>query len=415
MSFPRVKNDKGVMLVMALALLGILWFMVLGFARSSVQSLRLANANLASERALHAAEAGLMVTLKNLKADPKYRPPKTTVKLVNSASTYQVFYLEGSAAPVKLPTDAIYLLSKGIDRSGLFREVGVVIKLGTSSQSLLNFSIFTNSMSVDGGSHIDSYDSEVGINVIGDKATVGTNSTKAGSITMGAGTTIRGEIKVGPGGVTGLARPSQPTLNSLNTVWKNWNAWSGNESTMDQPQEYPPVESQAAGTSNLSVGWQGADVKPGAYRDLQVNGGGEVRLSGGTYVFNSIKLTGGAKIAVSGNQPVVIYVKDQFDMSGGTVHNTSERARNLVVMLDKGAEAKLTGGARAFMVVYGPEALINMSGGTHLYGALVANQVNMTGGARIHYDENLAKNPPGVLGGGGASGKGLSILSWQQL
>lgn len=414
MSFPRIRQNRGVMLVMALALLGVLWFMVLGFARSSIQSLRLANVNLASERALHAAEAGLVVTLKNLKADPKYRPPKTSVKLMNSASTYQVFYLEGSAAPVKLPTDAIYLLSKGIDRSGLYREVGVVIKLGGTSQSLLNFAVFSSSLSLNGGSSIDSYDSKVGPNVIGDKASVGTNSTKPGSIEMAAGTSIRGEIQVGPGGVVGDARPSRPTTKTENTVWKNWNAWSGAESTMAQVQEYPPVEALAAGKVDLDVKWNGKDVEPGAYGELKANGGGEVRLTGGTYVFESIKLNGGAKLTIVGDQPVTIYVKDELDMSNGTVYNSSETPRNLIFMLEKGAEAKLTGGAKAFMVVYGPEAEISMSGGTHLYGAVVADEISMTGGARIHYDEDLARTPPGVLGGGSSS-KGLSVLSWQHL
>ena len=70
----RRLEEQGVMLVMALVLLTILWFMVLGFANSSTHELRLATANLASERALAAAESGLVVTLQQLKKDSKYRP-----------------------------------------------------------------------------------------------------------------------------------------------------------------------------------------------------------------------------------------------------------------------------------------------------------------------------------------------------
>ena len=183
---------------------------------------------------------------------------------------------------------------------------------------------------------------------------------------------------------------------------------------MDQPQEYPAVEMPAVGNQDVKVNWKGADVAPGSYKELSANGGGEVRLTGGTYVFESIKLTGGAKLRVSGDSPTVIYVKNDLDMSGGTVYNTSERARNLLFMMAKGADAKLTGGAKAYMTVYGPEATINMSGGTALYGAVVANDIKMNGGARLYYDVDLAKNPPSVLSGG-SSGGSFQVLSWQQL
>lgn len=405
-------EDQGVMLVMALVLLTVLWFMVLGFANSSIHELRLATANLASERALAAAESGLVVTLQQLKKDSKYRPDGKYTRLKNSPEEYLVEVLEGSKSPVKLPENSVYLRSYGRDRSGWVRRAAVVVQLGGKKQSLLSFAIFTSTLDLNGGSTIESYNSEgSGGN---DQATVGTNSEKRGSIELAAGTYIRGEIKVGPNGKAGEARPSWPTKNSDNTVWKNWNAWSLAESTMDQPQEYPAVDMPAVGNQDVKVNWKGADVAPGSYKELSANGGGEVRLTGGTYVFESIKLTGGAKLRVSGDTPTVIYVKDDLDMSGGTVYNTSERARNLLFMMAKGAEAKLTGGAKAYMTVYGPEATINMSGGTALYGAVVAKDIKMNGGARLYYDVDLAKNPPSVLSGG-SSGGSFQVLSWQQL
>ena len=170
----------------------------------------------------------------------------------------------------------------------------------------------------------------------------------------------------------------------------------------------------AVGSEKIKVTWKGADVAPGSYGELSASGGGEVRLTGGTYVFDSIKLTGGSRLKVSGDTPTIIYVKSDLDMSGGTVYNTSERARNLLFMMGAGSEAKLTGGAKAYMTVYGPQATIDMSGGTFLYGAVVANDIKLNGGARLIYDVNLAKNPPSVLSGG-SSGGGFSVLSWQQL
>ncbi|MFA7482319.1 MAG: collagen-binding domain-containing protein [Vulcanimicrobiota bacterium] len=408
----RQTSERGVMLIMALGLLTILWFMVLGFARSSSHELRLATASLATERSLAAAESGLVIALQHLKEDPEYRGDNKYTRLQYSQEEYFVEVLEGNKSPVPLPENTVFVRSYGKDRSGRIRQAAVVVQLGQGQESLLSFAVFASSLDINGGSAIESYDSEGSGST--DQATVGTNSTGPGAINLAAGTYIRGEIKVGETGIPGEAKPRNPTTDSKNTVWKNWNAWSLAESRLDQAQEYPPVDFPSIGSTKVKVDWSGVNLAPGAYSDLSASGGGEVRLSGGTYVFNSLKLTGGAKLSVPGDKPVVIYVKKDLDLSGGTVNNTSERARNLLFMMNKNSLAKLTGGARAYMTVYGPEASVEMSGGTRLYGAVVADDIRLNGGARIVYDVDLARNPPDVLSGGSTGGS-FNILSWQQL
>lgn len=402
------------MLLMALVLLGVLWFLVLGFANSSFQSLRLASGALSAERAINAAESGILVTLQELSQDPKYRPPQSFQRLQNSPEMFSVKLLEGRYAPVTLPEGSVYLLSTGRERTGRERQVGAVVKLGKSSESLLSFSVFTSTLDLNGGSSILSFDSKTGLPST-ESATLGTNSEKPGAIEMGAGTWIQGYIKVGPKGTPGEARPRTPTTKSDNTVWKNWSAWSMEESRLDQRMDFPPVDAPAAGKEDFKVNWKGADIPPGAYGELKASGGGEVRLQGGTYVFDSIQLTGGSKLSLSGDKPTVIYIKKDLDMSNGTVYNTSRKPRNLLFMMDKGSDAKLTGGAQAYMVVYGPEADVKMTGGTNLYGALVAKELKMTGGARLHYDIDLKNNPPSALAGGSSSSGGISVVSWQRL
>lgn len=402
------------MLVMAIVLIGILWFLVLGFANSSLQSLRLASRALASERATNAAESGLLVTLQELSQDPDYRPPKSFQRMQNSSEKYMVRILEGRYSPVRLPEGTVYVLSTGQERNGGQRQVGAVVKLGKAKESLLNFSVFTSSLDLNGGSSIDSFDSRTGQSSR-ESATLGTNSESPGSIRMGSGTWVRGEIKVGPKGKPGQARPNRPNFRSDDTVWKNWSAWSLEESTLEERVDYPAVDSPASGKKDFKINWKGAEIAPGSYGDLRASGGGQVQLRGGTYVFDSIKLTGGARISLSDDKPTVIYVKKKLDMSNGTVYNTSRKPRNLLFMMDRKSKAKLTGGAKAYMVVYGPEASITMSGGTNLYGALVAKEIKMTGGARLHYDVDLKNNPPAVLSGGSSSQGGVSVVSWQRL
>ncbi|MGE0488641.1 MAG: hypothetical protein AB7S38_05470 [Vulcanimicrobiota bacterium] len=404
---------RAAMLIVALSLIGVLWFLVIGFAHHSSQAVRLARAGLASERALWAAEAGIRQTLEGLTKDVSYRPKSGYTAMAHTGESYKVQVFTSLNSPIKLSTSGLYVLSTGRDRSGLERRVAVVVTISQGS-SPVSFSVFANHLDMSGGCSMDSFNSTVGSYPRGSEATVATNATKAASIELSGGSYIQGRIQVGPGGVTGEARPSKPTKNTNNVVWKDWSCWSLDESNLDKPIELPAVSSPSAGSTDLKVNYKGADVAPGSYAELQASGGGEVRLKGGVYVFKSIKLTGGAKLSFTGtSEPAVVYITESLDMSNGVFYNTSLRPKNLVFMLAKGAEAKLTGGAQAYAIVYGPEANLDLTGGTDLYGALVGNDVKLRGGSRVHYDVDLAKNPPAVFGQTGSGG--MSVQSWQRL
>ncbi|MCA9794359.1 MAG: hypothetical protein KC910_21275 [Candidatus Eremiobacteraeota bacterium] len=404
---------RAAMLIVALALIGVLWFLVIGFASHSSQAVRLARAGLASERALWAAEAGIRQTLDGLGKDVSYRPKSGYVRMAHTTESYKVQVFTPLNSPIKLSQSSLYVLATGRDRSGLERRVAVVVTLSQGS-SPVSFSVFANHLDMSGGCYMDSFNSTVGPSPKGSEATVATNSIKPASIELSGGSYIQGRIQVGPGGVTGEARPSRPTKNTDNVVWKDWSCWSLEESSLDKPIELPAVESPTPGKEDIKVNYKGADIAPGSYAELQASGGGEVRLKGGVYVFKSLKLTGGAKLSFTGSsEPAVVYITDSLDMSNGVFYNTSLRPKNLVFMMAKGSEAKITGGAQAYAIVYGPEANLDLKGGTDLYGALVGNEVVLRGGAHVHYDVDLAKNPPPVFGQ--TSSGGLSVQSWQRL
>jgi hypothetical protein len=404
------------MLLLTLGLFAVLWFVVLGFANSSVQSLRQAQHRVSAERAQWTAEAGLKLALQALAKDATYSPKDAWVAMANNKDdAYKVEIFSEKKSPVLIPTGCVYVLSTGKAAQGMEHKVAAVVKLGGAKKSLLNFSVFANSLSLSGGCKIDSFDSTIGPQVKTSLANVATNSIVAGAISLSGGSWVQGTIQVGVGGKTGPAKPSTPTSKTTNVVWKDWNCWSLAESAMTSPLEFPPVAAPAAGTTNVRVDWRGNDLKPGSYRDLQASGGGEVRLSGGTYVFRSLKLTGGARLSFIGTEPVTVYVITDLDLTGGTLYNTSQQPKNMTFMLAKDAQAKMNGGAQAYAVVYGPEADFTLSGGTDLYGAIVGRTVDLKGGASIHYDTDLAKTPPQVLASGGSSAGGTTVVSWQRL
>lgn len=407
------------MIIMALGLLTALWFIVLGFANFSVHSLRLVQSELASERAQWAADAGLRLAVQAVLKDSAYVPSTSWVKMAHTPSTYKVELFTQTKSPVTIPSGCVYLRSTGKDKSGKTHKAAAVIKLGVkTTQSLLNFSVFANSLTLNGGCKIDSFDSTVSALLRGTAANVATNSVTAGAIKLLGGSYIAGAMQVGVGGKVGTAKPLTPTTNSTNVIWKDWSCFStGTESAMTSSLDFPKVSAPAAGTTNVNVNYAGADVKAGSYGALTASGGGEVRLSGGTYVFSSITLTGGAKLAFKGTaaNPCVVYITKTLDLSGGTMYNTSLQPRNMTFMLAKDAQAKMTGGAQAFAVVYGPEADFTLQGGTDLYGAIVGRTVTVQNGASIHYDVDLIKTPPAVLSTTSGSTSASAIVSYQRL
>jgi hypothetical protein len=416
------RQDRGVMLILAMLLMAILWFAVLSFSSASLHSLRMSSAYLGSERASAAADAGMTYTLHQLRKDPEYRPPASARELTRTTDTFRVEMFDFRKAPTPIPTDSFFVRSTGMSRDGRTKQVTAVIRFGTESVSLLDYAIFSNDLDISGGSNVRVYDSTGTAGDLTGKADLATNATKKGTIRLDSGVSVDGVVWVGPGGETKDTpkNPWSPTWGTDNVVWKNWNASTKGETPLNKEVEYPPLVVPEAGDEKIKVDWRGSDIKPGSYRELQVDGGGVARLSGGTYVFDMIKLGGGAKLNVVGDEPVYVYVKKRLDLNNGSFSNASKNARNLVFLVEDKAKVEIAGGTAAYAVIYGPGADVKISGGNTVYGAIVADKVNIEGGSQFYYDLGLKIKPPtipgvGSGGGSGGSGGGLEVLGRQRI
>ncbi len=408
------------MLVLTMILLALLWFAVLSFSNASFHSLRLASAYLESEQAITAAESGLEYTLQLLRENPEYRPTKRSVTMNNPNQSFRVEMLDYNASPIAIPQDCYYLESVGTTRSGKSKTATAVIQLGQKKSGLFDYAIFSSELDLKGGSNITAFDSSGKILDLTATATIGTNNTKKGSIRLDSGVRVDGIIKVGPGGETKDTpkNPWLPTWGTENVVWKNWSAWTAGEETLEKEVTYDPIVAPEAGDEKLKVGWKGADVEPGRYRELQVSGGGQARLSGGTYVFDSIKLGGGGRIVVTGEEPVYVYIKKKLDLSNGSLFNMGKVAGNLIFLIEDKGNVDISGGTAAFATFYGPGSNVKISGGNVVYGTIVAESVKIEGGSQFLYDLALRDNPPsipGVSSGGGSSSGGVTVLGWQRI
>lgn len=412
-------SDKGVMLVLTLGLLGILWFLVLGSATYSVNSMRASRGGLASEQSLWAAESGAAYGVALLNDDPDSKAPSKAIKLEKSNASFTLKFLTGKEAPVSLPDQAIYVESVGQSLGGPQRKVAVVVLPSKSEGSLFSYSVFANQIDLSGNSLLASFNSNG--RSTGDKGNAGTNSNGKGSIRLSGSSTIKGRVDVGPKGETKDSPQFwwQPSWGNENVVWKHYNTETLGESNLEQPVDFPSVESPASGREDFKVNYQGLDLKPGSYDKLRASGGGELRLYGGTYVFDDLDFSGGSSLSVVGNEQVTIYVNKSLDVSGNVFLNRSKIAKNLVFVLDKKASIKIQGGSTVFATIYAPESKTKISGNSSLYGAIVADDIDISGSSQVYYDEDLLKNSPsikGIEGGtGGSSGPGgLTILSSQR-
>jgi len=111
-------------------------------------------------------------------------------------------------------------------------------------------------------------------------------------------------------------------------------------------------------------------------------------LAPGTYVFDSIKLAGGATIRVTG--PTTIYVKGDIAAGGGAITNVTQDPHNLTIM-SLGENVKVSGGAGFYGSIVAPDATVVLGGTSDYYGAVIGQTVEMGGDFVFHVDESLVE------------------------
>jgi hypothetical protein len=178
-----------------------------------------------------------------------------------------------------------------------------------------------------------------------------------GPITLsGAGTAIRGDV------LSGLASPNSP-LPALTA---------------------PAVA--ACSPYSSAAGLSGTYTYSAATGDLSVSGNKTVTLANGTYCFNSITISGNAKLMVNG--PVVIKLTGRLNASGGGLVNLTNNATNLQISSSFAGSAgvSLSGGANAYLTLYAPATGVVLAGGTQIEGLILGKSITVSGGSAIHQD-----------------------------
>ncbi len=122
-------------------------------------------------------------------------------------------------------------------------------------------------------------------------------------------------------------------------------------------------------------------------------GPADLVLNAGTYHFNSLSISGNARISTNGKVIIKIAGVDTtspLSLTGNSIVSASFNPSDLQIIYSGTGNIVLTGGSQTAAIIYAPNASVTLTGNGALYGSVVAGQLSVTGGGDILYDTNLA-------------------------
>jgi len=237
---------------------------------------------------------------------------------------------------------------------------------------------------------------------------VGTN----GNLTEGGGSVVNGTLSTPRSGVGNC------TNGAVDALTQNGNAQvtgglvqlpqAVSYQTPDPPNPPPPTGNQniTGSTVCAGAGFVAANCtgpagtltldpagSPLYAADLKLTGGAILKLKAGTYNFNSISLQGNSQIIIESG-PVIMNVKGAsqntpIDFSGGSISNPTYVPKLFQILYAGTDTVKVSGGAATALMVFAPNAAVQLTGGSGVYGSVLGKTIADTGGTAIHYDRDL--------------------------
>ena len=379
---------KGFVLPTVMFSVAVMSIVVVAAINTASDERRSSRATREATLALYAAEGGLRQVYGSW--------PSAAVKALNPGDSLVLGW-------ATLPNNASYrTVIHRVDRTGL-QVYNVVVQGRRRGESggvativgvvggipKMTYGVFTKTNVAMGPNGIlDSYDSEVSTY---NAATADSNATvwANGSVSLN-NITVKGDV-----GATGAV-----VVGGTSQVM-------GDVTPAEDPKPEMPIESCPAGgfTPAASLPPFNATTNNYTYNAttgvLAISGANTIfTLTGTSYYFSSITVSGNAQFRV--NPPAgartEIVISNLLNIAGGTLTNVPGTAMALGFS-SCGTPAvpatwSISGGAGAAYSVYAPNHPVTFSSNNgDLKGAVVASTFTMTGGARLHYDEALARLP----------------------
>jgi hypothetical protein len=133
---------------------------------------------------------------------------------------------------------------------------------------------------------------------------------------------------------------------------------------------------------------------------------GDVRL----YVSGNVDVSGLGSIVINSGASLTVYVAGTVQIAGnGLINNANTPIKDEWYGLSTSTSWNIVGNGVWDGVIYAPSATVSFKGAGSsgdASGAVVADKIVLTGGARFHYDESLRSS---------STGSGYAVVSWQEL
>ena len=329
--------------------------------------------------ALHLADAAVEQAVRNLR----------TLDTADDVSTATLSTGNFQIDAVQSLGPALYRVTAHGTSQQETRRIEAVFRL--QSESIFQFALFGDQhINVSGNAITDSYRSSLGAYNsdpgpgynAGHNGDAGTNTATVGGMTVGGSIFIDGQVAVGYN-----ASDPQAVVVGYNPAFITGGTSPPSDTQDIVPQSsafpMPPVSVPAGLTcSNFTVG-------NNAVETLSPTGGPN---GDGVYCFHNLTLQGGGMLTTSG--PVTVYITGEFDAKGNSLMGVpSDPEQMLVLMTPTGdvtiEEGTLTGSTGFYGALYGPNSTIDIQGNAEVFGSIIAQTINVTGSAAIHYDEAL--------------------------
>ena len=373
------RTRRGTAVIYSLGLIALLSTLGSAILIRSLNESQLASRSAARQCAFFLAEAGVDRALVNLQTPTDATDDVTSGALVTG--TYQI-----PSPPVSLGSQLWRVTVQG-SASQEQRHIEAVVQL--SPQSIFQFALFGDqTVSVSGHATTDSYDSRNGLyngSAHGHNGDVGTNATAAGGIAVGGSIFVDGQLVVGPT----VSNPSS-VVTGFNPAFVTGGTSppSDTQDVVSAPRSFPMSPVSAAGLTCAAFTVTGnttktlpADAPAGA-------------CVGQTCCFTNLTVQGSGTLTASSQ--VTVYVTGELSAKGDSLIGVSSEPKRMLFLLTNDSDATLeegtlTGSTQFYGGIYGPQSTIKITGNAEIFGSVIAERVNVTGSAVIHYDEGLTQ------------------------
>jgi hypothetical protein len=217
---------------------------------------------------------------------------------------------------------------------------------------------------------------------------IGTTSTAAGSIPLGPGTVVEGDVFVGVGG------NPQTVIGAGGTI-------TGQKYTLHEELDFPVIippsslpyigTALSATTTTITLD----PTKSGTYTEISLSSSGLLEIQGGDvelHITGNIDMGNGCEIIVQPGSSLTLYIDGDInaDNSGG-INNQAGNVKDFQLFATGTEEQVFNMKAKSsiFGTIYAPDVDITLYPKAEMRGAIVGKNVTFKSGGVFYYDEAL--------------------------